>query len=63
MAVKTATATYGVEPAIGGVATAGSVTAGSNTFLFDEADALGTVLDNLEKAKIMVTDFYANKAT
>ena len=63
MADKTATATYGVEPKVALVTTAGTTAAGVNTFLFDEADALSSVLDNLEKCKIMVTDYYANKAT
>tara|TARA_R110000803_G_scaffold59792_1_gene118743 strand:- start:895 stop:1086 length:192 start_codon:yes stop_codon:yes gene_type:complete len=63
MADKTATAVLGVAPAIGAVTTAGSSVVGTNTFLFDEDDTLGSVLDNLEKCKIMVTDYYANKAT
>ena len=58
MADKTATATLGVAPAV--VTEAGTVAAGTCTFIFDEADEMQLVLDNLEKCKIAVLDYYSD---
>tara|TARA_R110000824_G_scaffold108334_1_gene255270 strand:+ start:122 stop:313 length:192 start_codon:yes stop_codon:yes gene_type:complete len=63
MAAKTATVAYGVEPNTVPISAAGSGTATVSLFEFNDDAELGSVLDNLEKCKIKVTDFYANKAT
>lgn len=62
MADKTSAATIGYAPAVSFVTTAGTIATESASIIFDEDSTAVEVAAAIERAKIQVLDFMADKA-
>lgn len=59
MADKLVTALYGTDVT---VATSGTIAVNTATIAFDEATELNTVIEQVERAKLALIDYYSDKS-
>lgn len=62
MADKLVATVVATPPSVSQISTAGASSVGSIALFFDEDQPVVYVIDMLEKAKIVILDYYANKA-
>lgn len=58
MADKTSVTTYGLASAQSQVVTAGSIAANTVNVLWDDATPVGEIMDQIEKQKVQIMDYY-----